>query len=217
MRTGQGAGGSGGVGGAEVSVNAECAVEMGSAAALLDVMTAAATSLDFFNAVSMSFVFLFDFGFLDFLWRALLSVFPIDTGPVALGARLKAFLGPIVGAMKLSARRTARLRPSGGGCWANRAEAFGDAGGVDCHEFGRAALRSGKGALGCKHLADSFSFGRVVKVGSRYGYVLVVTDADSARESGFSLSVCVPGDILVEVTPEWESWAEIGIAVGNWG
>ena len=79
------------------------------AAAVLDVMTAAATSLDFFDAVAMSLIFLFDFGFLFFFGRALVSVFPFDNGPVAFGAGLKAFLGPNVGAMKLSARRTASL------------------------------------------------------------------------------------------------------------
>ena len=52
---------------------------MGAAAeAVLDVMTAA----------TMLLVFLFDFGFLVFFGRALLSVFPFDTGPVAFGARL---------------------------------------------------------------------------------------------------------------------------------
>ena len=44
--------------------------------------------------------------------------------------------------MKLSGRRTARLRPSEGGCRANPSEAFGDAVGDDCDEFGRAAWRS---------------------------------------------------------------------------
>ena len=82
---------------------------MGSAAALLDDMTTAATSLDFFDAVAMSLVFLIDFGFLLFFGRALLSDFPFHTGPVAFGAGLKAFLGPNVGAMKLSGRRTACL------------------------------------------------------------------------------------------------------------
>ena len=94
---GQGAGASGGGGGAAVSINAGGAVEMGSAAAV-DVMTAAATSLDFLA-----------FGFLVFFGRVLISVFPFDTGPVAFVAGLKAFLGPNVGAMKLSARRTASL------------------------------------------------------------------------------------------------------------
>ena len=103
MRTGQGAGASGG-GGTTVSVNEGGEVEMGAAAAFLDDVTTAATSLDFFDAVAMSLVFLFDFGFLFFFGRALLSDFPFDTGPVAFGAGLKAFLGPSVGAMKLNAR-----------------------------------------------------------------------------------------------------------------
>ena len=97
MRTGNGPVASGG-GGAAVSVNAGGAVEMGAAAAVLDVMSAAATSLDFLA-----------FGFLVFFGRLLLSVFPFDTGPVAFGARLKAFFVLNVGAMKLKARRTACL------------------------------------------------------------------------------------------------------------
>ena len=63
---------------------------MGSAAALLDDMTAVSTSLDFFDAVAMSHVFFFDLGFLVFFGRALLSVFPFDARPVAFGAGLKA-------------------------------------------------------------------------------------------------------------------------------
>ena len=118
---------------------------MGSALAVLDVRTTAATSLDFFA-----------FGFLFFFGRALLTVVPFDAGPVAFGARLKGFLGPNVGAMKLSASLTASLRPSGCGSRTNGAETLCDAVGVNCDEFGRAAWRSGKavlvGALGCKHL-----------------------------------------------------------------
>ena len=132
---------------------------MGSAAALLDDMTAAATSLDFFDAVAMSLVFFFDLGFLVFFGRALLSV--VTTLPCAIDFLVRG------GAMKLSARRTACLRPSGVGCRANRAEAFGDAVGVNCNEFGRCAWGSEKAALGCKHLADSFCIGRVVNVARR--------------------------------------------------
>ena len=75
------------------------------------------------------------------------------------------------GAMQLTARRTASLRPSGGGYRFNRAETFGGAAGVNCDEFGRGAWGSGKavlvGALGCKHLVDSFCIGRETKVSSR--------------------------------------------------
>ena len=131
---------------------------MGSAAALLDDMTAAATSLDFFDAVAMSLVF-FDLGFLVFFGRALLSV--VTKLPSAIDFLVRG------GAMKLSARRTASLRPSGGGCRANGAEAFGDAVGVNCDEFGRGAWGSGKAELGCKHLSDSFCIGRVVNVARR--------------------------------------------------
>ena len=131
---------------------------MGSvAAAVLDVMTAAA----------MSLVFLFDLGLLVFFGRALLSFFPFDTGQVTFGARLKAFLGPNVGAMKLSARRSASLRPSGGGSRRNGADTLGDAMLGNSDEFGRAAWGSAKGALGCKHLVDSFCIGRVVNMASR--------------------------------------------------
>ena len=53
----------------------------------------------------------------------------------------------------------------------NGAETLGGAVGVNCDEFGRAAWRSGKavlvGALGCKHLVDSFSIGRIVNVARR--------------------------------------------------
>ena len=59
----------------------------------------------------MSLVFFFDMGFLVFFGRTLLTVCPFDTGPVAVGAGLNAFLGPNVGAMKLSARRTAACYP----------------------------------------------------------------------------------------------------------
>ena len=133
---------------------------MGSApAAVLDGMRAA-TSLDFFA-----------FGFLVFFGRTLLSVVPFDAGPVAFGARLKAFLGPNVGAMKLVGRRTASLRPSGGCSRTNGAETLGDAVCVNCDEFGRGAWGSEKAvlvcALGCKHLVDSFCIGRVVNVASR--------------------------------------------------
>ena len=121
---------------------------------------AAATSLDFLG-----------FGFLVFFGRVLLSVFPFDTGPVAFGAGLKAFIGPNVGAMKLSARRTACLCPSGGPSRTNGAETLGDPVGVNREEFGRAAWRSGQtvlvSALGCKHLVYSFCIGRVVNVASR--------------------------------------------------
>ena len=188
---------------------------------MLDDMTAAATSLDFFDAMAMSLVFLFDFGFLFFFGRVLLSVIPFDTGPVAFGARLKAFLGPNVGAMKLSGRRTASLRPSGGGSRTNGAETLGDAILGNCDEFGRAAWRSGKavfpGELGSKHLVDSFCIGRVGKGASRYVDVFVVTNPESARESGFRLSVCGLVDILAEVNPEWDSWAGVGIEVWSWG
>ena len=36
-------------------------------------------------------------------------------------------------------------------------------------------------------------------------------------ESGFSLTVCGLADKLVEVNPEWDSWAGIWIAVLSWG
>ena len=162
VRTGQGACASGG-GGAADSVNGGGAVEMGSvAAAVFDVMTAAATSLDFFDAVAISLVFFFDLGFLVFFGRALVSV---PTLPSAIDFLVRG------GAMKLSARRTASLRRSGGGSWTNGAEAFGDAVGVNCDEFGRAAWRSWKavlpGELGSKHLVDSFCIGRVGTVASR--------------------------------------------------
>ena len=63
---------------------------MGSAAAV------GATSLDFFD-------------FRVFFGRAVTCAIPFDTGPVAFGAGLVAFLGPSVGAMTLSARRKASL------------------------------------------------------------------------------------------------------------
>ena len=142
---------------------------MESVAAVLDVMTAAATSLDFFDAVAISLVFFFNLGFLVFFGRALLSV--VTTLPCAIVILVRG------GAMKLSARRTASLRPSGGGSRTNGAETLGDAILGNSDEFGRAAWRSGKaglqtscgfkGALGCTHLVDSFCIGRVVNVACR--------------------------------------------------
>ena len=58
---------------------------------------------------------------------------------------------------------------------------------------------------------------RVVKVARWYGDVLVVPNPEPLRESRSSLSVCCLADILVEVSAEWESWAGIFIAAGNWG
>ncbi len=72
------------------------------------------------------------------------------------------------------------------------------------------------GAIGCKHLLDSFCVGRVVNMASEYLDLLLVTNPDSAGESVFNLSICGLVDIFFEVNPECESWAGIGIVVGNW-
>ena len=143
------------------------------AAALLDVMTAA-TSLDF------------DLDFLVF-GRPLVSV--VSPLPWAIDFLVRGC------AMKLNARQTASLQPIGGGARSNRAEALGDAVGVDCDEFGRGPCGSGKAVLCCKHLEDSFCIGRVTNLASRYGDVLLVANPESARESGFSLS----GGALVDI------------------
>ena len=55
---------------------------MGTAAAVLDVIMRAAASLDFFDAVAMSLFLFFDFGFLVFFGRALLSF--VTTLPCAI-------------------------------------------------------------------------------------------------------------------------------------
>ena len=115
---------------------------MGSAAALL-VKAAVVISLDFFDFV--------------FFGHALPSV--------AIGVPLSGF------AIKLSALRTARLRPSSGASSANRSETLADAVGVNRAELGRGPCRRGKavfhGELGLKHLVDPFGIGRVVNVASQ--------------------------------------------------
>ena len=68
------------------------------------------------SAVASSLHFFFDLDFLVFFGHA--GIFDatgvsFDAGPVAFGARFKAFFGPSVGAMKLIARRRASLRSSG--------------------------------------------------------------------------------------------------------
>ena len=107
------------------------------------------------------------FAFRIFLGRAV----TFDAGPVAFGARLKAFLGPNAGAMKVSARRTASLRPSCGDSRVNGAEPLADSVGLNCVEIGRASWGTGKAMLpgvhGLKHLDDRFSIGRVAKVARR--------------------------------------------------
>ena len=123
---------------------------MGSAAAgaVLDVLTAAGMSLDFF-----------DLDFIVFFGLALISL--VFTLPCAIVFLVRG------DPMKLSARRTASMRPSGAGCRANHAEAFGDAVCVDCDEFGTGAWGSGKAVLFCKHLLDSFCIGREAYVARR--------------------------------------------------
>ena len=86
---------------------------MGSAARVVVAAWPVASSLNSF----------FDFDFLVFFGHA--GIFhatgvPFDAGPVAFGVRLKAFLGPNVGAMKLNARRRATLRASDDASRANR-------------------------------------------------------------------------------------------------
>ena len=63
-------------------------------------------------ASSLHFFFDFDFDFLVFFGHAGISVavgVPFDAGPVAFGARLKAFLCPSVGGMKLSCSKKSKL------------------------------------------------------------------------------------------------------------
>ena len=132
---------------------------MGSPAAVV-VVTAAGTSLDFFY-------------FSVFFGQAV----TFDSGPVAFGVGLVAFLGPSVDGMKVSARRRAILCRNGGESRMNRVETHGDPVGVNRDEFGRASWGKGKavlpGLLGLIHLVDPFCIGRVAKVARRLGGVLV--------------------------------------------
>lgn len=68
-----------------------------------------------------------------------------------------------------------------------------------------------------KHLFAPFYNHRVVNVASSYGDVLVVANSESARVSGFSLTICDLADIVVGVNHEWKSSSGILIAVWNWG
>ncbi len=93
---------------------------MGSAASVvIDVLSALWTSLDF----------CLDLDFRVFFARALIYVVSPLNFSIDMLERCCA--------MKVSARRTACLRPSGGVARSNRADALGDAVGLNCHEFRR--------------------------------------------------------------------------------
>ena len=123
------------------------------AAAVLDLMTSWATSLDFF----------FVLDFLVFFRRALVSLVSALAWAIDFLVR--------GGALKLNALRTASWLASGGGARPNRAEALGDAVCVNCDQFESGPWRSGsavlEGVLFCKHLVDYFCIGRVANVASR--------------------------------------------------
>ena len=148
---------------------------MGSGAMV--VVAAAASSLHFF----------FDFDFRVFFGHAGISVTP--------GVPLRC------GAMKLSARRRASLRSTGGASRANRGETLGDPVCVNTDEFWRAPWGRRKavlpGVLGFEHLVDPFSIRLVANVARWQGDVLVVANPESPRESGCSLSVCCLVDVFV--------------------
>ena len=76
------------------------------------------------SSVASSLHFFFDFDFLVFFGHTCISVAQVV--PLSRDA------------LKMSARRRASLRPSGGGSSANRAEVLGDAGVVNRDEFERA-------------------------------------------------------------------------------
>ena len=125
----------------------------------------------------------------------------------------------LCGVMKLSARRRASLRSSGGGASrANRGETLGDPVSVNSDEFWRAPCGRRKavlpGVLGFEHLVDPFSIGRVAKVARRQGDVLVGADPEAPRESRFSLNVCGLVDVFVEFNTERKSGAGIVVVVG---
>ena len=158
------------------------------------VVVAAASSLHFF----------FDFDFLVFFGHAGISVAP--------GVPLSE------GAMKLSARRRASLRPSGGPSRANRGETLGDPVCVNSDEFWRAPCGRRKavlpGVFGFEHLVDPFSIGLVANMARRQGDVLVVPDPESPLESRFSLRVCGLDDVVVEFKTDMKSGAGIVVVVG---
>ena len=106
------------------------------------------------SAVAGSMDFFFDFDFLAFFAHAGISLGP--------GVPLSC------GAMKLSHRRRASLRPNAGASTANRGETLVDPVCVNSDEIWRAPCGRGKavlpGVLGFEHLVEPFSIGRVVNV-----------------------------------------------------
>ena len=108
--------------------------------------------------------------------------------PVTFGGGPLAFLGPSCGAIKLSARRTASLRPSDGYKRGNGAETLSDSLGVNRDEFARAPWGRGKGLLPVvlchKQLVDPVYVAREVNVASWYAEVLVVANPEPPGSPG---------------------------------